>query len=590
MSSEPADHAATTDQAGAQRWSAEVQQILSGDLAIALAYITPAEGVVLSPVTNFGLNDPVTGTVTVLSSLGAWKKLERMQRNPHVALAYHTRRHGFSNRPEYVLVQGDAKFSLTPDRAWLEEITPNWERFMGPRYTGAVRGWLTDVYHWQRVGVQINVKRVIVWPDLGCRKPPRVFGSPLDHPPAVRQKPPKNGTEPRVNLKRSAGRIARMPDTLLGWVDGDGFPMVLPTKVLETSTEGLRLAARPGSLPQGGRRAGLTAHSFSAHALGQEQYVHTGWLTVNDDDRTVRYSPHTRSSYHMPPSRLLYPILAGAFTRLGLRKAKQSGFLEPRSLTLYYARISHPSNAARLMLEHKGLPFRLVDIRPGMQPLITRLHGFSGITVPALTIDGKRVQGSIAIAKALDELQPERRLYPLDRGHREAVQSAEAWAERELQPVPRDVFRWALVAKPELIPYVAEEFQRLKPGWLFAKIERRPLARLAENGGGTPDRVRADVINLPAMLSKVEQLLDAEIIGGEELNAADFQIATCLQAITFLDDLRPLISPRLRAYAASIWPEETIRFPSALPSEWLAYAGVSHVGNGGALRRAETVG
>lgn len=73
--------------------------------------MTPAGGVVLGPVTNFATHDRDAGTVTVNSSIGAWKKLERIRHNPRVALAFHTREHGFTDRPEYVLVQGTASLS-----------------------------------------------------------------------------------------------------------------------------------------------------------------------------------------------------------------------------------------------------------------------------------------------------------------------------------------------------------------------------------------------------------------------------------------------------------------------------------------------
>ena len=76
-----------------------------------LAYVTPASGVVLTPVTNFGVRDREAGTVTVNTSVGAWKKLDRIRRNPHVALAFHTRAHARHDRPEYVLVQGRASLS-----------------------------------------------------------------------------------------------------------------------------------------------------------------------------------------------------------------------------------------------------------------------------------------------------------------------------------------------------------------------------------------------------------------------------------------------------------------------------------------------
>jgi hypothetical protein len=53
-----------------------------------------------------GIRDGEKGTITVCSSLGLWKKLDRMRSNPSVAVAYHAREHGDSNRPEFVLAQG----------------------------------------------------------------------------------------------------------------------------------------------------------------------------------------------------------------------------------------------------------------------------------------------------------------------------------------------------------------------------------------------------------------------------------------------------------------------------------------------------
>ena len=308
------------------RWGDEVDQIFDGDLVVMLADVTPACGVVLTPVTNFALRDRATGTVTVLSSLGAWRKLERIARNPRVALAFHTRRHGYCSGREYVLVQGIASFSTTPDRAWLQSITPSWERFMGLRYGFPWRHW-TDVYHWQRVGVQIAVERVTVWPDLACTGAPVVHGSaPPAHAPAP-QPPPANGSGPRVDQALTAKRAARLPDTLLGWVGADGLPVVVPVSGARSYERGVVLEVPAGVVPAGGRRAGLTSHSFTAGVLGQEQHVHTGWLTAEEGGDTVLYAPHTRSSYRLPPSKIIYPAAVGWFTRCGLREARRSGFL-----------------------------------------------------------------------------------------------------------------------------------------------------------------------------------------------------------------------------------------------------------------------
>ena len=82
-------------------WSDEVDAIIDGDLTAGLAYVTPAGGVVVTAVAPIGLRDRAAGTVGFTTSLGFGKKLERIKRNPKVALAYHAREHGFAvNLPE----------------------------------------------------------------------------------------------------------------------------------------------------------------------------------------------------------------------------------------------------------------------------------------------------------------------------------------------------------------------------------------------------------------------------------------------------------------------------------------------------------
>src|SRR5829696_7704228 len=68
-------------------WPDSVDEILVGDDVVMLGYLTPATGVVLTPVTNFAVRDRRAGTFTVNSSIGAWKKLERIRRRPEVRKA-----------------------------------------------------------------------------------------------------------------------------------------------------------------------------------------------------------------------------------------------------------------------------------------------------------------------------------------------------------------------------------------------------------------------------------------------------------------------------------------------------------------------
>lgn len=84
------------------------------------------------------------------------------------------------------------------------------------------------------------------------------------------------------------------------------------------------------------------------------------------------------------------------------------------SARLFVVPGSHPSVAARLMLERKGVPYRRVDLVPMVAKPILRALRFPRATVPALIVDGRRVQGSRDIARALEEARPEPPLYPAD--------------------------------------------------------------------------------------------------------------------------------------------------------------------------------
>ncbi len=64
------------------------------------------------------------------------------------------------------------------------------------------------------------------------------------------------------------------------------------------------------------------------------------------------------------------------------------------------------------MLELKGVEYELAEVLPGTQRMYLRLAGFRGGTVPALKLDGRRVQGSRSIARALEQLRPEPSLFP----------------------------------------------------------------------------------------------------------------------------------------------------------------------------------
>lgn len=309
--------------AAVPEWPDAVDEIFASDQAVAVGYVTPAGGVVLLPLTNTGLRDRETGHVTPFtSSAGMWKKLAKIRRNPQIAVAFHTRTHGFSKRHDYVLVQGRGSLAPVEDRGWIERHRDSWERFSGPRNVGL---WepLLRAYHW-RIAVEMEVERILVWPDLACRNEPEQHGAPPPEDPEP-QPPPKNGTGPRINHERAAKRAARLPNLLLGWVGGDGFPVVVPVGIEGTEERGIVLSPPLDTVPSGGRRAGLLAHSFARYTFGQDQRKHTGWLEA--DTGRVVYAPHTESGYHLPSSRFLYRAGAAFVTNRGLREARRAGFV-----------------------------------------------------------------------------------------------------------------------------------------------------------------------------------------------------------------------------------------------------------------------
>ena len=69
---------------------------------------------------------------------------------------------------------------------------------------------------------------------------------------------------------------------------------------------------------------------------------------------------------------------------------------------LYVIPGSHPSRSAMLMLDRKGIPYKRVDLMPVISKGLLKAMRFPGNTVPALKLDGRRVQGSQEIARELD--------------------------------------------------------------------------------------------------------------------------------------------------------------------------------------------
>jgi Pyridoxamine 5'-phosphate oxidase len=296
-------------------WGDDVDEVLHGDLTAALGYRTPAGGAVALAVAPVGLHDRSAGRVGFTTSLGFSKKLDRIAEDPRVALAFHAREHGTSQSQAYVLVQGRATVIADPSPARKQELIEKATRYLGAVPRNRFWDWWLREYGDVRVPVDV----VVVWPDLRCAGEPVVHGAPLPEPPRP-QKPPKNGTGPRVDMERAAKRLAKTKHHLATYCGGDGYPVVLPVSIGEAGPDGFRLASA-APLPDGGRRAGLLGHSYRPKLVGLLTRTHTGWLDGG------LYAPHTEVGYQAPPNKTLLLLVNGGFAKVGVRKARRTGKL-----------------------------------------------------------------------------------------------------------------------------------------------------------------------------------------------------------------------------------------------------------------------
>jgi glutathione S-transferase len=232
---------------------------------------------------------------------------------------------------------------------------------------------------------------------------------------------------------------------------------------------------------------------------------------------------------------------------------------------LYVIPGSHACRSAILMLEHKQVPYRRVDVITLTHPLVVRLRGFdaggekrvaggrrprplrSGDrlgTVPALAVNGQRVSTNRQIARFLDDRHPEPSLFPADPGQRRAVEEAERWANDTLQMAARRItLAWA-ARNPSAMSRVTADGRM---GYLLYRhtLTRRLIIPLIGRLVFAVDREDADLLaDLPPMLDRIDAWIADGVLGGERLNTADFMVAPSLALILYRPDALPLLEGR----------------------------------------------
>jgi glutathione S-transferase len=231
---------------------------------------------------------------------------------------------------------------------------------------------------------------------------------------------------------------------------------------------------------------------------------------------------------------------------------------------------SHAATTGQLLFDHKRIGYKRTDLLPVVSWLVLKALRFPGVTVPAATIDGQRVQGTRAIARELERRQPEPPLFPGDVDGRRAVEEAERFGDEELQQRVREIFLWcARRDRSGLVGYL-EGAKIGMPHGVAGRIAGPFIALDARSRGATDANVRRAIAALPGMLQRIDDWIGEGVLGGELPNAADLQIAPSLRLAMSLDDLRPAIegrpAGRLATHIVTHFPGRT---PAVLPPEWL---------------------
>jgi glutathione S-transferase len=234
--------------------------------------------------------------------------------------------------------------------------------------------------------------------------------------------------------------------------------------------------------------------------------------------------------------------------------------------SLYVIPGSHACRSAILMLEHKQVPYRRVELVTLLHPIGARLHGFDAGgqkrnigdrrpvtlriadrlgTVPGLACDGQRVSTNHRIARFLDERHPEPPLFPADPERRAAVEEVERWANDTLQMDARRILTAAVRRDPAAASQLGAD------GRLGQLLYKRALARriliptlVCGAFAPSPATERKLLGELPTTLDRIDGWIADGTLGGEQLNAADFMIAPSLALILYRTDVKPLFEGR----------------------------------------------
>jgi glutathione S-transferase len=240
--------------------------------------------------------------------------------------------------------------------------------------------------------------------------------------------------------------------------------------------------------------------------------------------------------------------------------------LAPVTAVLYAFPASHPCATVERALQLKAVPYRRVELIPGVHRLQQRAR-FGRRSVPAIVFaDGARAIGSRTILRALDERVPAPALMPAGEDARARVARAEEWGDQVLQPLVRRVLWAGLRRAPGSIQSYTEGAKLPVPA-LMARASAPLVAWMSQRLNGADDAtVRADLLSLPIHLGRIDGWIGDGTLGGDDPNAADLQIGASVRLLMTVEDVRPVVDVRPAGALARRW---FASYPGSTPARTL---------------------
>ncbi|HEY9698194.1 MAG TPA: glutathione S-transferase family protein [Trichocoleus sp.] len=194
-------------------------------------------------------------------------------------------------------------------------------------------------------------------------------------------------------------------------------------------------------------------------------------------------------------------------------------------LELYQFELSHYCEKVRLILDYKGLPYRKIDVTPGIGQLdIFRLSGQR--QVPVLKDGNETIADSTAIAFYLDQKYPDRPIIPTDPQQRALCLIMEEWADESIGMNSRKLLLGSLGQDPGFRSAVLPSSAPSLLKNLVESVPREAFDLLGLGGGFGADAVKSARKAMQQNLEALSLILsDKPYLITDHPTLADFAVA-----------------------------------------------------------------